>query len=324
MAYPMVIGIDVGATKIAAALVTSNGKVRAAQQIETRADQETQYVLDRIAGLINKLAAFSAQAHDTKTGLLLGVGIGIPGQVNAKEGIVREAVNLGWDEVCLSQEIGERLDKELPIWIDTDTNASTLGEFYYGAARNCQDFVYISIGSGLGAGIMVHGALVSGATWKGAELGHLSLDPNGLACKCGLYGCAETIVSGPGLLNLTNNLLSQKRHISYLSEENELTTTAIISAALNGDELALAAFSEMGRHLGIVISICAAVINPALVVIGGGLGLASFSLIVPAARREIEQRILPSLHTKLKILVSEVPSSALGAASLVFNQEKKR
>jgi glucokinase len=312
----MAIGLDVGATKIAAALVAASGQVLASRQEKTRADQGVQTVLDRIVRLTNELAGLSMDDPDNKPIPLLGIGIGIPGQVNSRDGIVRDAVNLGWDEVNLVAEIQTRLARELPIWIETDTNASTLGEYYFGAARDCHDFVYISIGSGLGAGIMSNGMLVTGATWKAAELGHFSLDPNGTPCECGLRGCAETIVSGPGLLMLVTRSLAQGELSSRLGAVKELTTTSIVSAALEGDDLTLAALSEMGHHLGMVIALCASVLNPALIVIGGGLGIAAFDLIIPAARREIERRILPSLYSSLRISASQQVSSAIGAASL--------
>lgn len=317
----LIIGIDVGASKIAAALVTNTGQVLANRQTKTMAEQGVQAVLDRIAGLANDLAYQSTNDLQTSHLPLLGVGIGIPGRIEASSGIVRNAVNLGWDKVHLVEGIRERLDSELRIEVDTDTNAGALGEFHFGAAVGCRDFVYMSIGSGLGAGIISNGTLVTGATSKAAELGHLSLDREGLPCVCGMRGCAETIVSGPGLINLVTTALAQGYNLSQLRGIGEITPRAIVSAAHQGDELASSAVSKMGRHLGTVIAICASVLNPGMVVIGGGLGIGAFDLIIPSAWEEIKGRTLPSVHCNLIITPAKGASSAAGPASLLLSHE---
>lgn len=196
----LAIGVDVGATKIAAALVTSGGQVLQARQVRTVPDRGRQAVLDSIAALVE---ALRAQAPAPP----LGAGIGTPGRVDAEAGIVHNAVNLGWDEVHLVAEIRARLAVALPVWVQKDANASALGEYYFGAAAGCQDFVYLSVGSGLGGGVLTGGKLVTGANWNAAELGHLSLDPNGQLCACGGRGCAETVISGPGLLALAPHVV---------------------------------------------------------------------------------------------------------------------
>lgn len=317
----LMIGIDVGATKIAGALVTSNGQVLAARREYTRAEEGITNVVERITKLANELIDHSFDYTEAQLNQLMGIGIGIPGQVDSKNGVVRDAVNLGWSEVHLVSAIQKGLVRDVPVLIDTDANASTLGEFYFGAARDYCDFIFINIGSGLGAGIFINGRLVKGTTWKAAELGHISLDVNGLLCKCGLRGCPETIVSGPGLLHLVTEYLEQSKYSSRFKSNTQVTTKEIISAANDGDDLALAAFSEMGRHLGFVIAICLSILNPALIVIGGGLGLASFELVIPSSKQEIKRRVFPSLHSHLKIIKSQLESSAIGAASLVLIQD---
>jgi glucokinase len=314
------IGIDVGATKIAVVLVTTSGRVLAAKRENTLSDQGAERVIMKITGLTNELIQISNGIRDHSPSDLLGIGIGIPGQVNITTGVVRQAVNLGWDEVPLVSQIQKGLVQEVPIAIDTDANASTLGEFYFGVARGCGDFVFLSIGSGLGAGLFVNGSLVTGTSWKAAELGHISLDTAGLPCKCGLRGCAETIVSGPGLLYLVEILLKEKQLKSQLSRVITLTPADVISAARRGDPLALNAFSEMGRCLGIVIAICASVTNPGKVIIGGGLGIACFDLLLCPVEEEISRRLLPSLYSHMKIVPSQLRNSAIGAACLVLNQ----
>lgn len=323
----LAIGVDLGGTKIAAALVGRDGRVLETRQVPTPAGAEPGAVLDRIAAQINHLAgSLAAQAPlegRPRAALsvatpLYGVGIGSPGQVNSLSGVVRNAVNLGWDEIDLVAEVRHRLTLDIPVWVQKDANASALGEYYFGSARSCKDFVYLSIGSGLGGGIVTNGMLVTGADWNAAELGHLSLDPDGLLCNCGSRGCAETVISGPGLLALVENYLALDEVPTRLSLDQALTTQAILAAAGAGDALALAALQEVGRQFGIIMAVCVAALNPERIIVGGGLGLAAYGTLLPAAHAELRRRVLPVSYRQLQILPSTLASSAVGAACLVW------
>ena len=305
------IGIDIGATKIASVLLSEDGAIIASSQVPTLANEGMQAVLDKVVTEINALRRLSS-------GELAGIGIGSPGQVDTAHGLVYDAINLGWTKVNLVQEISHRIGTDLPIWVQKDTNLSTLGEQYFGAGRGCGDFLYVSIGSGLGGGIISGGHLITGGDWYAAELGHISFDPNGLLCACGNHGCAETIVSGSGLVRLTKRLLTENLNGSSLSNYDYLTPEDIISLAQNGDELALHALSEMGHALGVVMSACVAILNPTRFIIGGGLGLASFDFIVPAVHEEILQRTISNSRRVMNIVRSNIKSPAVGSACLVW------
>jgi glucokinase len=154
------IGIDLGATKIAAALVCPDGSLLSEKRVDTPIGS-TPAILDQIASLVNDLL-------ETSPGRVCGLGIGSPGLVNSATGIVRAAINLGWEEVALKDEICRRLLQPLPVWIQKDANANALGEYYFGSAKGCEDFIFIGIGSGLGAGLMVSGRLVVGSAGSSA------------------------------------------------------------------------------------------------------------------------------------------------------------
>src|SRR6185503_1661407 len=190
------IGIDIGATKIASVLLTQDGDLIDSSHVPTLAHEGPQAVFDRIAGQVLQLAG-------QKPGAIVGVGIGSPGKVDSEHGVVYDAVNLGWKEVRLDEEITNRTGKSLPIWIQKDTNLNALGEYYFGACQECPDFVYMGLGSGLGAGIISNGQLITGSDWYAADVGHLSIDPDGPLCVCGGRGCAELAASGPGLVRVT-------------------------------------------------------------------------------------------------------------------------
>jgi glucokinase len=305
------IGIDLGATKIASVLLSHSGEVLKSSQISTRPQEGSLAVLDRVAEQILNLMRQSP-------GAIAGVGIGSPGKVDSNRGVVYNAVNLGWAEVDLTGEIASRIHQSLPVWVQKDANLSALGEYYFGACQGLQDFVYLGIGSGLGAGIISSGRLITGSDWYAADVGHLSIDPEGPQCVCGGRGCAETVASGPGLVRVTRQMLSKFPGESKLTDRMELTPADVLAAAHEGDALALQALAEVGRVLGIIMSACSVILNPLRFVLGGGLGLAGFEFIVPAALHELNQRTIPESRSLLEVLPSEVDSPAIGAACLVW------
>ena len=310
------IGIDIGGTKIASALLSEMGEVMQSSQMPTLIEEGTEAVLDKIAHQILDLARLSP-------GNLAGVGIGSPGKVDSDHGVVYNAVNLGWEEVHLTEEIASRVKRSLPIWVQKDANLSALGEQYFGAGQGLRDFVYLGIGSGLGAGLISDSRLITGSNWYAADVGHLSVNPDGPLCVCGGRGCAETVASGPGLVRVTQQMLVNSPTNTLLSNGVELTPTDILAAARQNDGLALKALAEVGRVVGIIMSACTVILNPSRIVVGGGLGLAGYDFIIPAARQELMRRTIPESRALLEILPSQVESPAIGAASLVWYMRSK-
>ena len=250
----------------------------------------------------------------------MGIGIGSPGIVDTDQGIIRNAVNLDWCEMDLKASLHNRLELPLPIWVQNDANACTLGEHYFGAGQHCRDFVYFSIGSGLGAGVFANGEMIYGDRDNAADIGHLSLDPDGKLCSCGLRGCAETTISGPGLSGITVELLRTCKIPSVLDGLDQLTPNLIVNAAINRDEVARIAIEKVGSDLGKVMAACVAILNPERFVVGGGLGLAAFELLIPIARFELQRRVVRMSYESLKIVRSQLNSSAVGAACQVWQR----
>lgn len=314
----LAIGIDLGATKIAAALVTRGGDVLAEARTWTQPKDGPGAVLERIAGLVREMRSHAPQAR------FAGIGIGSPGYINPDRGIVQNAVNLGWRSVAVVEPLRHLLGDDLPVRIDNDANVQAVGEHIFGAAQGVDNFVYISVGSGLGCGVFVQGRVVTGATFAAAELGHLVIDPEGRECACGLHGCVETVVSGPGVVATARDLLQRTGSPSVLRTLPDLTTAAIQNAAQQGDELALAVFAEAARWLGIACAACVAVLNPSLIVIGGGTGLSAYSLLVPGAEAELRRRVAAESRAQLRFAPSRLASSAVGAACLVWHGQENR
>jgi glucokinase len=312
----LAIGIDLGATKVAGALVNEQGEILAEGRAPTQAKAGAEPVVARIVQVVGELLA------QAKGEPVLGVGIGTPGLVDGAAGIVRNAVNLGWTEVLLAQEaqsaIAAQIHSALPVWVENDANSQAVGELIFGAGRGLESFALLAIGTGLGGGIIANRQLIAGATYTAAEVGHFSFDPDGRPCACGLYGCVETVVSGPGLVKTTQEFRVQGVQ-SVLPAQFQAEDVVI--AARNGDALALAALTETARWLGMALAAYTALLNPAAIIIGGGLGHSAFDLLIPTARAELARRALFQSHEQLQIVPAQVMSSAVGAAALVWQNQ---
>jgi glucokinase len=311
----LAIGVDLGGTKIATALVNRDGDALEVRQIATGAADGATAVCDRIAAEIRAVSEAWASRPSARAGRpshVAGIGIGTPGIVASDEGVVRRAVNLRWNEVHLAGEISNRLDG-MPVFVENDANANALGEGMFGAARGCRDYILLTIGSGLGAGVVSGGRLIVGRNGIAADLGHYSIDPDhGRECICGQRGCAETVVSGPGLVVTAQELLRNR---------SDLTPELILNLARQGDAMALTAINLLARWLGYIAAVAAAVTNPELILIGGGLGTAAFDLIHNKADEQMRRRLPPTYAPAVQLKVATLSNPSVGAASLVFARQ---
>lgn len=304
-----VIGVDIGGTKIASVLVDDNGAVQAEDYRSSDVEHGVSATLDRIT---ESILALLTQGQPVS-----GIGIDTPGSVDPDRGIVRNAVNLGWEEVYLRDILTTRLPSPLPIYVQRDTYAQTIGESTFGAGKGKNDMVYLSLGSGLGAGALVDGRLLTGAGRSALEIGHLVLTGLPMPCACGNTGCAETILSGPGLVKTFQSERWRPDQSSVLMKQPDLTAHSILNAAQSGDRRAQLLVDDLGAYLGEILAELAMVLNPSLIVIGGGLGLAAYDQMIDPAMKELRKRSLAQNLHGLTINKSEIASPALGAAALV-------
>lgn len=309
------LGIDLGATKIEGALVTSTGRLLAQERTLTLCHEGEDAVIRRLAAMIASLIHQSPLP-------IRGIGIGAPGFIDPQAGTVRGAANMNWDFVPLRQKLLPILPLPLPVYIQMDAFASTLGEYYFGAGRGCRNFVYFSIGSGFSAGLYLGGRLITGAANKAGQCGYYSLDsfPPLPGIRHGPHGIAEEIVSGYGILDLTRHRLSEKRLQTALFDSPELDTTQILAAARLEDPLAVSVVYEVGRVFSMVLSMYLSCLNPERIIIGGGLGLAMYDLLLPVIHTELPRRVEEEYIKTLEICPSGQTSSAIGSACLVFQQ----
>lgn len=306
----LALGVDIGGTKIAFALVDRSGHVHVEHRIPTLPAEGVSAVFDRMADGARTVLRQADQP-------VVGIGVGSPGIINPVSGVCQHSVNLGWTDVPIRDELRRRLALDVPVVVHHDTNAGAVGEWVFGAARGEAHFVYLAIGTGLGMGAVIENRLLLGRNFMAMEFGHVSLDPNGRLCPCGTRGCGEMYISGVGLLA---GFRDHAPHFpdSPLAHQPDTTVNDIVAALYAGDPLALAIGNEAADKLTAISAYCAGILSPGLFIIGGGLGLALYDWLLPRLEDGVRTRTLPGTHDHLRFARSQVTASAAGAAALVW------
>ncbi len=313
-----VIGIDIGGTNIKLGTVTPAGKIIIRKQLETRIELGPEPTIERLAQTIRAL---------TKQTKISGVGIGVAGLIDHTLGIVRIPPNLpGWDGVRL-KDIVER-KTGLPVYVGNDVNACVLGELYFGAGRGREDVFCLTLGTGVGGGIISGGRLILGANDAAGEIGHTIIEPNGPRCKCGNYGCLERLVGAEYIVaNAIAELKTRKSSILDLAlgDINKITPKIISRAAQQGDEVALKIIETIGYYVGLGIVNVVHLLDPAVVVIGGGIARAG-KILLDSIKKTAACRIMMYRDRKLKICLSKLGSDAgiLGASCFARHPQKRK
>lgn len=276
---PLTIGIDIGGTKIAGAVIAPDGSIVARHRVSTPA-ASTDRIMAATAELVEGLRAAAAPA------LVTAVGVACAAFVDSRRGYVWFAPNLPWQDCELGALLRERLG--LPVVIDNDANAAAWGEYRFGAGRDCDDMVLFTVGTGVGGGCIVDDRLLHGAFGIGGELGHIVLDPGGPRCGCGNKGCLEVYASGQALVRNARELVASRAKVAAALREKcggdpqALRGQDVTRLAQAGDTAALELLDDLGTRLGQGIASVCAVLDPRLIVIGGGVAAAGDLLIEPA------------------------------------------
>ncbi|KQX64433.1 ROK family glucokinase [Angustibacter sp. Root456] len=308
----LTIGVDIGGTKIAAGVVDEKGTLLATTRRETQASDP-----DAIEREVTDAVAELRRDHDVEA-----VGVAAAGFVDAHRGIVLFAPNLAWREEPLRDELAARID--LPVVVENDANAAAWGEFTFGTARDVDDAVLVTVGTGLGGGIVVDGRLLRGHVGVGGELGHLRVVPDGIRCGCGNRGCWEQYASGSALEREGRDLVaSGSVYAARLIElcdgdPARLRGQMITAAAAEGDAAAVELLADLGRWLGEGMASVAAVLDPALFVVGGGVVEAGDLLIEPARAALGRQLTGRSHRPPIEVEAATLGNAAgmIGAADL--------
>jgi glucokinase len=317
-----VLGIDIGGTNLVVGSVAENGSsLRALASEPTHAEAGQSDVLDRLIALAQHAIA---QTHREVPGAeIIGVGVGAPGPLDTRSGIVLLTPNLGWVNLPLRKIIHQRLG--LPAALDNDANCAVLGEWWMGAARGTKTAIGITIGTGIGGGIIIDGKLFHGASDCAGEIGHTTIDTEGRRCKCGNYGCLEAYASGPNIAlraveEITAGAVS--RLASYVGGDlKQITAQTVYQAAHDGDDLALEVVNDTAKFLGTGIANLLNIFNPEVVVVCGGVTLAGDHLFVPL-RREVARRAFKPAVSVCRIVPCELTGTAgvYGAAKVFLDR----
>jgi len=313
-----VLGIDIGGTNLVVGSVAEDGSALHALDSEpTHAEAGQTDVLDRLITLAQRTIERTRQ--EVSGADIIGVGVGAPGPLDTKQGIVLLTPNLGWVNLPLRQIIHERLG--LPAALDNDANCAVLGEWWMGAARGTRNAIGITIGTGIGGGIIVDGKLYHGASDCAGEIGHTTIDTEGRRCKCGNYGCLEAYASGPNIaLRAVEELKAGavSRLADYVGGDlRQVTAQTVYQAAHDGDQLALEVVNDTAKFLGVGIANLLNVFNPEVVVVCGGVTLAGDRLFDPL-RREVARRAFKPAVSVCRIIPCELSGTAgvYGAAKV--------
>jgi len=305
----LVFAVDLGGTHLRVALVDDNGRILKQTKQETPKGESAESV---VATLVS-----AAQNWDTYKQAVVATSIMVPGAVDRDKAVVLQAPNL---PSLVNYPLKAELQKRLgwPVFLENDANAAAVGEMWLGAARGCSDVVSVTLGTGVGGGVILDGKLWRGSHGSAGEIGHTTVDPfSGLKCKCGNIGCLELFASATAIVRMTRETISSFPETSLKSDG--LTAEKVYDAGQKGDELALAVFKRMGVYLGIGLANLINLIDPQIIVITGGV-VNGWDLFSGDMYRQMEERAFRTTAQQVKIAKAECGDNAglLGAARLAL------
>lgn len=313
-----VIGIDVGGTNIVTALSDLKGNVIIKTKIPTEAYKGYKDTIRRIKEQIEYVINEVGLSVDN----IAGIGIGVPGLIDVEKGICYFSGNLGneWQDVNIREDLNKFFN--VPIFLDNDVNVAALGEKYFGAAKDCKDFIYITIGTGIGSAIISDGRMIRGHRFCAGEFGHLTVDKNGPKCSCGNVGCIEAIASAPAIARRIKEKINSGRKslmVEIAGGVDNITAKTLSEAYDKGDELAIEIMKETGEWLGIAIAGYINIINPELFIIGGGVSRAQERLL-KYIREEVNKRAMKIQKESCKIITAHLLDEAgmMGAIAAIL------
>ena len=315
-----VIGIDLGGTTAKIGILNQQGEIEKKWELPTDISEEGSLIVPNIIQSIQEvLSADNLSATD-----FLGIGMGTPGTVNRADGTVIGAYNLNWKT---EQKIREQVESSTGIsfFLDNDANVAALGEQWMGAGNNEQNVSFITLGTGVGGGLVSDGSLIHGAVDAAGEVGHITVEPGGYLCTCGKKGCLEQYASATGIVRLANDLVGEypdKSELKAILDKNEtIDSKRIFDLAKTGDGYANYVVDRFAYYLGLALGNIANILNPSTIVLGGGVSKAG-DFLVEKVSKVVEEFTFPTIRPITKIKIAELGNDAgmIGAASLVINE----
>jgi len=310
------VGIDVGGTNLRSALIAEDGNIIKRLSVLSEADKGIDSVIKNLASLIEEIIEGES---------IVGIGIGIPGIIYSAKGILTQAPNISnVNNYPFRDVLMEKLGGKVPVFMENDANCAAIGEWWIGAGRNVGSLVIITLGTGVGGGIILNGELWQGADGMAGEIGHITIYPEGARCNCGNSGCLESYASAGAIRRMVKEGLSDNKLETVLREKTgrvskERIPEIVRETAIEGDEFALWIWDEVGKALGVAIANLVNLLNVEMIIIGGGLSNA-WELFIDRAVREAKKRGLRAPIERVRVEKSVLGDDAgiLGAGYLVF------
>jgi glucokinase len=317
-----IIGVDLGGTRVRAALADATGKFLARTEHKTEADQGFEHVIGNIVGVAKKMLA------KAEPGEVIALGLGAPGPLNPRTGIVYSPPNLpGWTNVPLRDILEEKLG--IPVFIGNDANLAALGEYTFGAGKDYRYLVYVTVSTGIGGGIVEDGRIIDGARGAAGEVGHMTIQVDGPRCNCGNYGCWEVLASGTAIRRRAIEAVATSVKPSLIrdmanNDLDKISAEIVEKAARQGDPLALELLHETAVYLGVGVTNMLHLFNPEIVVIGGGVSQMGDLLFKPMIE-EVERRAMPAFRENVPIVPTDLGDDVglYGAVAIVLQNHEQ-
>ncbi|MBN2189856.1 MAG: ROK family protein [Candidatus Aureabacteria bacterium] len=313
-------GIDIGGTYTKVAIISKKGKIAARSLFETKKFGRFDLWVDKSLSVIKALM----ELRNIKRNEFAGIGVGAPGHIDSVNGVILALVNIkGWNDVNLLDEFRMRIN--VPVFVDNDANMMALGEYAYGAARGTRNAVCITLGTGVGSGLILEGKLYRGSFMAGGEMGHMPINVNGPACACGGKACVEAYVGNKYIVRRLIRLFG--RHPGSVLEKKfkgrfgEITPKDIAMAANKKDKLALKIWEDTGKYLGVCLAGVVNLLDPEIIVIGGGVAKAG-KLVFNPVKKTVRQRVMQVYRHRVKIVPALLGNDGgiMGCAWQVFEK----
>ena len=311
-----VIGIDLGGTNIKGALLDFDGHTLEKIRISTDGEKGVSVVIERILTVIGDLIKWSSVSKEA----IAGIGIGVPGQIDYQEGKIIFAPNLGWHNIYIRDLIAKATG--LPVYLDNDGNVAALGEMWSGAGKGYSDIIAVTIGTGIGGGIIINSRIHRGVSGSAGEIGHMIMQKDGPLCNCGKKGCLESLTAAPAILRMAKHAMASGLYTA-LKDYINLEAKDVFIAAESGDEIAQDIISQSAEYLGLAIANLMNILNPEIVIIGGGVARAGDILLKPI-REKAMANSLEVAAKAVKIVPAHLGNDAgcIGAGALVLMEEE--
>lgn len=302
-------GIDIGGTSVKLGIFTENGNLKDKWEIPTRKDNDGMYILEDVSKSIQSKIA----EHNIEKDNVIGIGIGVPGPVT-EDGTVLKCVNLGWGVFNVADEMQKLTGFKTKV--GNDANVAALGEMWQGGGKGYKNLIMVTLGTGVGGGVIMDGEILTGSNGAAGEIGHIlvSLDEED-SCGCGKQGCLEQFASATGIVKEAKRLLNNTTKPSKLRDVQFLSAKNIFDFAKEGDELAIKSVEQLGKYLGIALSHVAAVVDPQVFVIGGGVSKAG-NILTEVIKKYYENYVMYALKGK------EFNLATLGNDAGIFGSAK--